>query len=100
MVPRLSPVQACLILLAFDLIMGGILGFLAMRDRPDSVELEALAVRRQAVAEMRRSLTAMGLAAEIAGVVVRRGPQVVGSRGRTGHLRLLSEIAARVLARR
>lgn len=54
MVPRLSPLAASAILLAADVVIAGVFGFLAMRNSPDQVEADAKLVRDQAVLEMRR----------------------------------------------
>ena len=41
MVPGLSPLVASLVLLAFDLIVAAVLGYLALSNKPDAVEDEA-----------------------------------------------------------
>ncbi len=95
-----TPVQDGLILLALDLIIAGILGYLAMSNKPDAIETEALMVRRQAVVEMKRSMTVMALASEVTGLVLRRRPKTDTNTRPRGTARLMGEIAARVLARR
>ena len=99
MVPRLSPLVATLILLAFDLVVAAVLGYLAMSNKADAIEDEAKVIREQAVVEMRRSVTAMALAGEVAGMVARR-PRTVTVVKPRGTIRLAGELAARVLARK
>lgn len=96
----LSPVIASLILLVFDLIVGGLLGYLAMSNKPDPIETEALAVRKQALIEMKRSITMMSVAGQVAGLVVRRRARKVADPRSPGRTWLLGQIASRVLARR
>jgi hypothetical protein len=99
MVPRVSPLVASLILLVVDLIVAGILGYLAIRNQPDAVEDEAKMIRQQAVVELRKSMTAMALAGEAASLMVRR-PRTVTVVKPRGTVRLAGELAARLLARK
>jgi len=99
MVPPLSPLIASLILLAFDLVVAAVLGYLALSNKADAIEDEAKMIREQAVVEMRRSVTTMALVGEVAGMVVRR-PRAVTVVKPRGTVRLAGELAARVLARR
>jgi hypothetical protein len=99
MVPRLSPLVASLILFAFDLVVAAVLGYLAMSNKPDAIEDEAKMIRQQAVVEMRRSVTTMALAGEVAGMMVRRPRKVTVVKPR-GTARLAGELAARLLARK
>lgn len=99
MVPSVSPLVASLILLAFDLIVAGVLGYLAMSNKPDAIEDEAKMIRQQAVVEMRKAATFMALAGEVTGMVLRRPSTVTVVKPR-GTVRLAGELAARVLARR
>ncbi len=99
MVPRLSPLVASLILFAFDLVVAAVLGYLAMSNKPDAIEDEAKMIRQQAVVEMRRSVTTMALAGEVAGMMVRRPRKVTVVKPR-GTVRLAGELAARLLARK
>ena len=99
MVPNVTPLIASLILLGFDFIVAAVLGYLAMSNKPDAVEDEAKMIREQAVVEMRRSVTAMALAGEVAGMMIRRPRNVTVVKPR-GTMRLAGELAARVLARK
>ena len=99
MVPRLSPLVASLILFGFDLVVAAVLGYLAMSDKPDAIEDEAKMIRQQAIVEMRRSVTTVALAGEVAGMMMRRPRSVTVVKPR-GTARLAGELAARLLARR
>lgn len=96
----LSPTVSSLILLAFDVVVAAVLGFLAMRNEPDQVEREALAVRRQAVIEMKRSITVMAVAGEIGALVFRRRAHSAAINPRRSRAWLIADIASRLMARR
>lgn len=99
LVPHVSPLIASIILFVFDLVVAAVLGFLAMSNKPDSIEDEAKMIREQAVVEMRRSVSTMALAGEVAGMMVRR-PRTVTVVKPRGTVRLAGELAARLLARK
>ena len=99
MVPHVSPLVASLIILAFDLIVAAVLGYLALSNKPDAVEDEAKMIRQQAIVELRKSATIMALAGEAASLVVRR-PRTVTVVKPRGTARLAGELAARLMARR
>lgn len=99
MVPQLTPLVASLILLAFDILVAAVLGYLALSNKPDSIEDEAKMIRQQAVVEMRKSLTVMALAGEVTGMVLRRPRSVTVVKPR-GTIRLAGELAARLMARK
>lgn len=82
--PMLTPTQASLAVLAVDIVLAAGLGFMAWRNAPDAVELEAKAIREQAVIEMRQSLTVMGVVAGVTGVAVRAGARQGIRAGLTG----------------
>ena len=96
----LSPLWASVILLAFDLVVAGILAILALRNSPDSIEREAMAVRRQAVGEMKRAMTVVAVASEATGYMFRRRVRSAAREGVGGRAWLLGQLASRVLARR
>ncbi len=98
MVPNISPLVASLILLAFDLIVAAVCGLKALKSMPGAVELEALAIRKQAVHDMRGSVTLMSLAGEAAGAAFRPKRTVTVVRPR-GTVRMAGEIASRLLRR-
>ena len=98
MVPNVSPWVASLILLAVDLVIAGVCGLKALKSVPGAVETEALAIRKQAVHDMRGSVTAMSLAGEALGLAVRPKRRVTVVRPR-GTVRLAGEVASRLLRR-
>ena len=91
-----TPVQASLIVVAVDVLIAAIFGFMATRDTPDTIELEAKAIRHQALVEMRQSLRFMSLVAETAGLAVRTG---VGNTARRTGPMVLAEVASRLLGK-
>lgn len=92
----LSPLLSAVAVLVLDLIITGILAALAIRGTPDAVESEAKLIRMQAMAELTRSLTSMGMAAELAGLMFRTGAR----RGvRRGAATVAAEIASRFIGR-
>ena len=99
MVPRLSPLVASLIILAVDLVVAAVLGYLAFSNKPDAVEDEAKMIRQQAIVELRKSMTVVALAGEAASLMIRR-PRTVTVVKPRGTARLAGELAARLMARR
>ncbi len=99
MVPAISPLVASLILLAVDVILAAILGYLAFSNKPDAVEDEAKMIRQQAIVELRKSMTVMAMAGEAASLMVRR-PRTVTVVKPRGTVRLAGELAARLVARK
>ncbi len=99
MVPRVSPFAASLILLAVDLIIAAVLGYLALRNKSDSVEDEAKMIRQQAIVELQKSMTVVSLAGEAASSMVRR-PRTVTVVKPRGTVRIAGELAARLLSRK
>ena len=99
MVPRISPLVASLIILAVDLVVAAVLGYLAFSNKPDAVEDEAKMIRQQAIVELRKSMTVVALAGEAASSMVRR-PRTVTVVKPRGTVRLAGELAARRLARK
>ena len=87
-----SPVLAAVIVLILDLVVAGVLGSMAIRSVPDAVEEEARMIRAQSLIELRRSLTAMGMAAELGGAVFR-------SRTRAGFSRTMATMVAETISR-
>ncbi len=99
LVPHVSPLIASIILFVFDLVVAAVLGSMALSNKPDSIEDEAKMIREQAVVEMRRSVSTMALAGEVAGTMLRR-PRTVTVVKPRGTVRLAGELAARLLARK
>ena len=98
MVPHVSPTVASLILLAFALVVAGACGLKALKSAPGPVETEALAIRKQAVHDMRGSVTFMSLVGEAAGLAFRPRRKVTVVRPR-GTVQLAGEVASRLLRR-
>lgn len=94
--PLLTPTQASLVVLAVDVVLAAGLGFMASRNTPDAIEIEAKAIREQAVIEMRQSLTVMGMVAGVTGVAVRAGARQGIRAGLTG---AITEAALRMVRR-
>ena len=88
----LSPLVSSILVLVLDGAIAGVLGYLALQNTPDSVELEARQIKAQAIAEMKRSLTLMTMAAEVGGLVLR-------NRTRTGMKRGMAQVAAEMVSR-
>ena len=99
MVPAVSPLVASLILLAADLILAAVLGYLALSNKPDAVEDEAKMIRQQAIVELRKSMTVVALAGEAASTMIRR-PRTVTVVKPRGTVRLAGELAARLMMRK
>jgi len=96
----LSPVVSSLILLAIDVVAAGVLAYLAMRNTPDPIEAEASAVRRQAMLEMKKSVTVMALAGEVTKLAIRRRANAAAVNPNRSRAWLVADIVSRVLARR
>ena len=94
-----SSLVASLILLALDLIVAGICGLKALKSIPSAIEEEALAIRKQALIDLKGSVTMMSLAGEAAGMAFRRGRTVTVVKPR-GTVRLAGAIASRLMSRR
>lgn len=99
MVLRQSPLVASLILLAADVILAAVLGYLALSNKPDAVEEEAKMIRQQAVVELQKSMTVIALAGEATSLLLRR-PRTVTVVKPRGTVRLAGELASRLLARK
>lgn len=99
LVPHVTPLVATLILLAFDLVVAAVCGLKAAKSVPGAVEAEAYEIRKQALLDMRGSVTVMSLAGEAAGLAFRRSRPVTVVKPR-GTARLAGEIAARMMSRR
>jgi hypothetical protein len=94
--PMLTPLQASLVVLAVDVVLAAVFGFMASRDVPDAVEAEAKAIREQAVIELKQSLTVMGMVAGVTGMAVRTGAR---EGVRRGLVSALTDMAMRLVRR-
>ena len=98
MVPNVSPLVASLVLLAFDLIVAAVCGLKALKSVPGPVELEALAIRKQALQDVRGSVTLMSLAGEAINTAFRPQRSVTVVRPR-GPVRMAGALASRLMRR-
>ena len=94
------PWVAALILLAVDLVIAGVLGAMAMRNEPDRIEQEALAVRRQSLLEMKRAVTFMAIAGELTGVAIRSRSRQAVTNPHRSRAWMLADLASRFVRRR
>ena len=91
---------AILIVLAADLVIAGVLASMALSNKPDQIEQEAAAVRRQSLAEAKKSATSLATVAEVAGfAMARRGRRQV-ARSRAGKAWMIADLASRFIRRR
>ena len=98
MVPNVTPLVASLIMLAFDLIVAAVCGLKALKSVPGPVELEALAIRKQALQDVRGSVTFMSLASEAVGMAFRPQRTTTLVRPR-GPVRMAGALASRLFRR-
>ena len=92
----MEPVWATLIVVGVDLVLAVILGALALRGGSDAVEEEAREIKNQAVAELKRSLTLMGIIAQTTGMVFRMRARSGVRRGAAG---IAADLASRLIGR-
>lgn len=91
---------AALIVLVLDLVIGGILGKLALSNVPDRIELEAASVRRQSLAEARNAATSLATVGEFAGLAIGMTGRRKAKRSRVGKAWLIADLASRFIRRR
>ena len=89
---KVSPVWASVIVVGVDVVIAGVLALLAMRNTPGAVEEEARNIRTQAIAEVKRSITVLGMASEMGGAVLRTG-------ARAGLRRKVSDVVLESVSR-
>jgi hypothetical protein len=92
----LLPIYAALFILVLDLVAAGALGWFALAGAPDPVQEEARQVRHQALEELQHSLTLVGMAAEIASLMLRTSAR---NRVRNGLAATLAAAATRLMGR-
>ncbi len=92
----MRPLFAALIVLGVDVVAAAALGYFTLATIPDPVQEEARAIRTQAMDEMRRSLTIIGMTAEVAALLLRTSAQ---NRMRNGLANTLAMAASRLLGR-
>ena len=94
-----QPWLAVLIVLAVDLVVAGILGSLALRNKPDRVELEAASVRRQSLAEAKNAATSLATFGEVAGLAIGMAGRRKAKTSRVGKAWMIADIASRFVRR-
>ena len=91
---------AVLIVLIVDLVIGGVLGTMALSNKPDRIELEAASVRRQSLAEARRAASSLATIGEVAGLAIgMTGRRRIKSR-QAGKVWMIADLASRFIRRR
>lgn len=87
------------IVMVVDLVIGGILAVLALRNTPDHVEREAAAVRRKSLAEARSAATSLATIGEVASL----GVGLLGRRNakssKLGKAWMIADLASRFVRR-
>ena len=90
---------AVLIVLGIDLVAAGILGSIALSNKPDRIELEAAAVRRQSLTEAKAAATSLATIGEVAGLAVGMAGRRKVKRAPIGKAWLLADLASRFIRR-
>ena len=95
-----QPWVAALIVLVIDLVGGGVLGMMALSNKPDHIEIEAASVRRQSLAEARRAATSLATIGEVAGLAIGMTGRRKARNTRAGHAWMIADLASRFIRRR
>lgn len=91
---------AALLVLIADLVVAGILGSLALSNKPDRIELEAAAVRRTSLAEAKASATSLAVIGEVAGLAVGMTGRRRAKSSKIGKAWMIADLASRFVRRR
>lgn len=91
---------AVLIVLVVDLVIGGVLGSLALSDKPDRIELEAAAVRRQSLFEAKAAATSLATIGEVAGLAIGMTGRRRAQSSKIGKAWMIADLASRFVRRR
>ncbi len=94
-----APWLAALIVFAVDLVIAGILATMAINSTPDRIEREALAVRRESLAEAKQALSVMALVGQAATFAISGSTRRALRGPKFGRIMLLADIASRVAPR-
>ena len=94
------PWAAALIVLVVDLIVGAVLGKMALSNTPDRIELEAASVRRQSLAGARSAATSLATIGEVAGLAIGMGGRRRVRNSRAGKAWMIADLASRFIRRR
>ncbi len=90
-----GPWLAALIVFAIDLVVAGALVTMAIRSTPGPIEIEALAIRRQALAEIEPALNAVSLVREAGGLALSTRRALRGQK--IDRMMLVADVASRVV---
>lgn len=93
------PWAAVLIVLVVDLIVVGVLGKMALNDKPDHIELEAASVRRQSLAEARKAAASLSTFGQVAGLAIGMSGRRRAKKGRAGKAWMIADLASRLIRR-
>lgn len=91
---------AVLIVLVVDLVIGGVLGSLALSNKPDRIELEAAAVRRQSLTEAKTAATSLATIGEVAGLAIGMTGRRRAQSSKIGKAWMIADLASRFVRRR
>ena len=95
-----QPWLATLLVLIVDLVLGGVLGMLALSNKPDHIELEAASVRRQSLAQARSAATSLATVGEVAGMAIGMTGRRRVKNSRAGKAWMIADLASRFIRRR
>lgn len=91
---------AAVIVLVVDLIVAGVLGSLALSNKPDRIELEAAAVRRQSLTEAKNAATSLATIGEVAGMAIGMTGKRRAKSSKIGKAWMIADLASRFVRRR
>jgi hypothetical protein len=91
---------AMVIVLVVDLVVGGVLGLTALSNKPDQIELEAAAVRRQSLTEAKKAATSLATIGEVAGLAIGMTGRRRAQTSRVGRAWLIADVASRFFRKR
>jgi len=95
-----APWLAVLIVLIVDLVIGGILGSLALSSKPGQVEREAAAIRRQSLAEAKAAATNLATIGQVAGLAIGFAGRRRVKASRAGKAWMIADLASRFVRKR
>lgn len=91
---------AVAIVLVVDLVAAGVLGSLALSNKPDRIELEAAAVRRQSLTEAKAAATSLASIGEVAGLAIGMTGRRRAKSSKIGKAWMIADLASRFVRRR
>lgn len=91
---------AALIVMAVDVVIGAILGMVALHSRPDRIEIEAAVIRRQSLAEAKAAATSLATIGEVAGLAIGITGRRRAKSTRVGKAWMVADLASRFIRQR